>query len=693
MAEAIQGFYVELMQTVASRADASGELTRTTLVEELVDRLISAEELQDWTPCYYQGRGFRNRNLAIDGYFIDEISLDASVSIIVADYSSGDTPARLSTAEISAIQAQAVNFVVDALDGRLHSTLEPSIPAADLARELFLARDGIRTVRVLLITNSLVGPRFRDVERQPLEGKRIELHLWDLARFEKLTTSGGREAVDIDLTAFVQGGLPVLPAGIGEAGYAAFLGVVPGALLADLYDTYGSRLLEGNVRAFLSTRAKINKEIRRTIVNRPSRFFAFNNGITATATSVELTQQDNFFRIVRVRNLQIVNGGQTTASLYNARVKDKAELGSVFVQMKLSVLLPEVADSMIPEISRYANTQNKVSDADLFANHPFHRRVEELSRRIWSPVKLSTRHMTHWFYERARAQYQTEQSRLDGAKKREFFIQNPKEQVITKTDLAKYENSWLKLPHIVSLGAQKNFVKFAESVADAYERRPDDFNERWFYHLVAKAIFFTSAEDVISRASWYTRAFRANIVTYAVARFLLLVEQKFPGYVIDLDRIWKAQQISPTVGSQLDSIGEMVLKILVSPPAPYANVTEWAKRPQCWDKVAATSIQPVEGLEGDLKRAEDERGDRNRARDLQKEGSAITAVADVVRLSQSGLWKRARDWPSGRRILSEAEHKLLAIAANRGVRFVPADFQAQQLLLALKRLQDAGFTG
>ncbi len=693
MPDEIQQFYTNLMQGVAARAEASGELTRIMFVEELVDRLISAEELQDWVPCYYQGRGFRNRHISLDGYFTDELSLDGSVSVIIADQRIGETPARLSTSEINASQSSIVNFVVDALEGRLHSTLEPSIPAADFARELYDYRELIRTVRVILVTNALVGSRYREVDRQPLEGRRIELHLWDLARFEKLAASGGREMVDIDLTPFAPDGLPVLPAGIGKAGYAAYLGVVPGALLAELYDTYGSRLLEGNVRAFLSTRVKINKEIRRTILERPDRFFAFNNGITATATSVDLVGAGSSCCIVRVRNLQIVNGGQTTASLYNARIKDKAALDTVFVQMKLSVLPADLADSMIPEISRYANTQNKVSDADLFANHPFHRKVEEISRRIWAPAKPGTRHMTHWFYERARAQYQTEQARLEGAKRKEFLIQNPKNQVITKTDLAKFENSWLKLPHIVSLGAQKNFVRFAEAITEAYDKRPADFNERWFHHLVAKGILFSSTEDVVSNADWYTHGYRANIVAYSIARLVLLVEQEFPGQALDLDRIWKTQQMSDVLVKQLYSAGQMVLGVLVTPPAPYSNVTEWAKRPQCWDKVASSPLKPVKGLESDLKPLEDERGERTRARDAEKEGAAINAIAEVVRLSKKGLWQRARDWPSARRILSEAESKLLTLAIGKGARFVPLDFQAQQLLAALRRLQEGGFAG
>lgn len=52
----------------------------------------------------------------------------------------------------------------------------------------------------------------------------------------------------------------------------AYMGIVPGKFLADIYLKYGSKLLQGNVRAFLSIRGKVNKGIRDTIINNPNSF-------------------------------------------------------------------------------------------------------------------------------------------------------------------------------------------------------------------------------------------------------------------------------------------------------------------------------------------------------------------------------------------------------------------------------------
>ena len=214
------------------------------------------------------------------------------------------------------------------------------------------------------------------------------------------------------------------------------------------------------LRTFLQFRGKVNKGIRNTIQNEPEMFFAYNNGLTTTAESVETDKARE--RIRSVTNFQIVNGGQTTASIFTATKKDKAALSKVYVQVKLTVIPPERAEAVVPRISEYANTQNKVSAADFFSNHPFHLRIEELSRRIWAPSPTGGLRETHWFYERARGQYANAQANLTPAKQREFLAKNPRSQMFTKTDLAKFEYSMSMRPHIVSLGAQEQLRRICE---------------------------------------------------------------------------------------------------------------------------------------------------------------------------------------------------------------------------------------
>ena len=264
-------------------------------------------------------------------------------------------------------------------------------------------------------------------------------------------------------------------------------------MLAAIYDRWGTRLLEQNVRVFLQHRGKVNKGIRATIENEPNMFFAYNNGITATAEEVAIDDDGGRLLLRRLKNFQIVNGGQTTASIHSAQ-RGKVDVSQTFVQMKLSVVDPERANRLVPKISEFANSQNRVSAADFFANHPFHVRMEGFSRRIHAPSPDGTFRQSKWFYERARGQYADARGGLTSAQRKKFDLENPRRQLFTKTDLAKFVNVWKERPHEVSLGAQKNFAAFAQRIGQQWETAPDDFNEAWYREAVAKAIVFKATE-------------------------------------------------------------------------------------------------------------------------------------------------------------------------------------------------------
>jgi AIPR protein len=187
----------------------------------------------------------------------------------------------------------------------------------------------------------------------------------------------------------------------------AYLSVVPAVQLAAIYDRWGSRLLEQNVRSFLQARGNVNRGIRNTLEREPEMFFAYNNGITATAEAIESETTEQGLVITNIHNLQIVNGGQTTASIHLAS-RQKVDLFRVFIQMKLSIVGPDLAEKIVPKISQYANSQNRVNAADFFANHPFHVRMEEFSRRLYAPSPEGNFRESKWFYERARGSYQDE---------------------------------------------------------------------------------------------------------------------------------------------------------------------------------------------------------------------------------------------------------------------------------------------
>jgi hypothetical protein len=462
----LEDFRRDLLESVRSSAAAYKDTYLARFVEEASRRLADAEEFSDFEPCHFEGQGTKNRKLLVDGYAFDDA--DSSLTLVVADYSGEDETFSLGVTEVKRYFVMLRAYIEEALAGKLTDgplAIEESEPGFGLAHDLIAWRPSVDRLRLYLITDRVLNMRSRDLPEQEIDGIPAEMHVWDIVRFHRAHESAtGRDDLEVN---FLELGaaLPCLRAGAGDGEYESYLCIIRGDVLADTYDRYGSRLLEGNVRSFLSMKGGVNKGIRNTLLNRPEMFFAFNNGISATAEAIVVAEGESGMEITSATNLQIVNGGQTTASIALAKRKEQASLENVFVQMKLSVLPPDRVAAVIPDIARFANYQNKVSDADFFSNHQYHVRLEEFSRRLWAPAKDGAQHHTHWFYERARGQYLNEQARMSRAEKAKFQLQNPRSQLLTKVDVAKLENTWRMLPHKVSLGSQKNFKEFVDWIA------------------------------------------------------------------------------------------------------------------------------------------------------------------------------------------------------------------------------------
>lgn len=687
----IEDFRRDLIEAVRSRAASEEDFSSAVFVDEAARRLAEAEELHDFQPCFFKGSGTRQRALRVDGFSDDDA--DDSFRLVIADYRGTEHPETLTFTDATRLFGQLVAFLDDVMSKRFFDvSREESSPGYGLARVLLQRQDAITRFRLYLVTDAVLSSRVVDLPEDSLHGCPVEYHVWDVARFHRVHQSTiGTEELEVDFTEYVPGGLPCIEAGEVSSEYSAFLSIIPGEVLADIYDRYGSRLLEGNVRSFLSTRGKVNKGIQATIRSQPARFFAYNNGIAAAATWVEVARTPGGLRLRRARYLQIVNGGQTTASLATAKRKDKSDLSSIAVQMKLSVIPGEDSqrlDEMISNIARFANNQNKVNDADFFSNHPYHRRLETISRRIWAPAVRGAQHGTHWFYERARGQYLNEQVKMTPAMRRQFEMQNPRHQVITKTDLAKYENAWGRKPHTVSLGAQKNFSAFAESVQGQWDREDAEFNEEYFREVVARAILFRRTERLVSQASWYQGGYRANIVAYAVALLSALIDRRARGMVLNYRQIWDAQEISDALSRQLALLAEAVYSVIISPEAGIQNVTEWCKKNLCWQRVEALDIdlldEFVEELESKTRAAEIHRG----ARQEQKLVEGIDTQTTVFHLGAT-YWAKLREWARTHGAVSPLEDQILAVACRIPTR-IPTEKQCGELLRIKQRLEAEG---
>lgn len=685
-----QEFRKDFLENIKAEAAAVGEGSCAAFVEDMSQYLIEAEVLPDFTSAFYTSTTSTRKRYRVDGYVYDEF--DNTMNLVIADFNGVEERSFGKTVARDNFQRLAV-FVDQALNTSLYKDIEMSTPCADLVDLLRLERERIRKYRFLLFTDADVSDTLKTLENIDVGGLPAECQIWDLDRLFRVCCSDlGRQNIEIDFREYTPGGIPCLEASsAATAEYNSYLCIIPGKVLADIYDKYGSQLLEGNVRSFLSTKVAVNKKIRETILRSPSMFFAFNNGVSATAMDVLIENQENGPHIVAVKDFQIINGGQTTASLSNTRYKDKADLRGIYVQMKLTEIDETDMDrsnELIRNISRSSNSQNKVTDADFFSTHPFHVRMEQHSRRIFAPAEAGAQYETKWFYERAKGQFLQAQMRMTAAKKRQFLLQNPKSKVITKTDLAKVRNTWDELPHIVSKGAQTNFMEFAKRIDEQWEKDDSQFNERYYTETVALVILFKHLESLIPKQSWYEQGYRANIVTYSLALFHRLIKKQFKNYDLDLQNIWLRQSVPAVVSTALEVISEKVFLKITDPSRQTINVTQWCKREDCWKSVQAIEVALSSDLQSVLIGAAEEKLASRDAKADQKLISGAEAQAKVLEYSAE-QWKALSKFTM-QKTISPDELTALKYACQIPAK-IPSPYQSQRLLALLDRAESDGF--
>lgn len=654
--------------------------------------LIDAEEFDDFIEGYFEGTADGNKKMMIDGYYFDPF--DKSCVLLIGDFTNLDNATTIINSDIEKLYDRMENFVEASVNGYIMTKgFAESSNGYGLAKELYDNWNNITKLRFYIVTDKMLNVKIKNSKRENIFGKSVELNVWDINRLHMIYSSTlGKESIEIDFSSLKGGGIPCVKAVECEDEYSAYLAVISGEVLASMYIQHGSRLLEGNVRSFLSVKGKVNKEIRNTILNEPDMFFAYNNGIAATATSANIIETHEGLFITKLVDLQIINGGQTTASIANAVLQDKKDVSNVYVPMKLSVVDHDKATHMIPIISRCANSQNKVDEADFFSNSPYHIRMEEFSRKILAPPVDGSQIPTVWFYERARGQYVQAQMKLTPSERKKFQIKNPKNQLIKKVDLAKYINTYEGLPHIVSRGAQACMRSFAASTEKEWEKSNTSFNEYYYKKVIALAIMFKNTEELVSNQQWYKeiKAYRANIVTYALSIIFNIIRENYPNTSIDFKRIWNAQRIYPELEMQLAKTTEEVLKFITKPDRATLNVTEWCKQLPCWERSKKYPFELMPEFVNTLVSSLDEKNVEIDARKDQKVINELSAEIEVVKLGDK-YWNDIMCWANERKLLTPIERDLLSLASTCvSSGRVPSTKQAKVILDIRQKLYREG---
>jgi len=552
---------------LSSRSIGSGLLKEHQFVEDIGEILVDAGEIEDCTRCSYQARG-----LKVDGYCYDTEFGRLTLIVALWKDETEEAKARVTKTEIGDTFHRCLNFF-NKSRANLFEKIEIANEAHDLSRLINECRDEIVDVTMIMITDGFIGRR--PAENEIIEGIDVKKVVWDMERILDFVETGEIEPIDVDFGE--KGKIPCLYEVNEYGAYTSYLAFIPGGRLADLYKQWGTRLLEMNVRVFLSSRGKVNKGIRDTILNDPKMFCAYNNGITVFARNINFEKGNGHSGyLIKASDFQIINGGQTVASLYHAKKKQKADLSDILVPMKLiSINNEEHISTLVPKISEYSNTQNKVSLSDLAANEAPHPEIREISMRMQAPDPTGGSSITYWFYEKARGSYE-EKRRLDAqtaAQERAFDVLYPKNQRFDKGLFGKVWNTYLRRPYTVSLGAQKNFAEF-----NSWLKEQEHELEPFFKQTVSLLILWRDVEKIVRKQGF--EGYRHSIVTYTLAWLF-----EITGSRIDLEKIWREQKSGDEILSAAESMCQIVNQHIRNTTQ---NVTEWCKKEECWKSLLMT---------------------------------------------------------------------------------------------------------
>tara|TARA_B100000676_G_scaffold65828_1_gene65617 strand:- start:1305 stop:3431 length:2127 start_codon:yes stop_codon:yes gene_type:complete len=697
MANTIEEFRVELNDEVSLRSLSEEKLPYEAFFELAVQRLEESGEIQSADLAHYQQTG-----LAIDGYSINN-NVDGieTVTLILTDFDSSDTISSLLKSELDTRFKRVTQVLNKSFDEKFKDQMNDSEPAYGLMQEISRNWDSYTQIRILIITNKVLSSRIDRLPGDTFKEKTIIHSVVDLERLFEVSEKG-REDMVIDLEEF-GGSIPALPGYSPGSEYSSYMTLISGTQLAKIYSRWGDRLLEQNVRVFLQARSKVNRGLRTTLREEPQMFFSYNNGIAATAVGVTTVKTSEGLKIKEIENFQIVNGGQTTGSIFFAASKDTwkdkngngIDLDKVFVQMKLSVIDSEKVDEIVPRISQYSNTQNSVNAADFSANHPFYIRIESLSRSTPVPVLPGEIRAHKWFFERARGSYQQNRSTRTPAQMRSFDAEYPKKCYFDKLMLSKCMSVWKDMPHEVSKGAQSIFKIMNSDIQKDWEdsdvhnntkKNDTKFNDLYYKELVSKVIIFKATEKLISSQPWYQNAYRANFVAYSISKLSYDVDEL--GCQIDFMKIWDKQDITPELRSALDLYSTEIREVILNPPQNQTqNITQWAKRENCWDRVKKLDIKlsQIDDFDKLFISKEDYINQVQEATSRQSIDTSINQQF-LVLTQDLGIWGQFSSWAQEYGFLSEKVESILTKIPQGNV----TDRQCEVIIRWVQLLQESG---
>lgn len=507
----------------------------------------------------------------INAYVYDEYF--QTLTLVVSVFENRPEISKMGKVDVTNNAKQATKFYRMCKSGYFEN-VEETDPGYIIAEYINDYEREIENIKVILITNKETVPETPDSIK--IDKVTVKFEVWDLERIcQSLYQNKSHEDLVIRFQNKYNNPLKMIKVKQDTDVYDCYIGVISGQCLAEIYRDEGQRLIEKNVRSFLQATGKINQGIKKTLSDEPEMFMTYNNGISTTAKSIVIDEEksdEDFVVIKEITDWQIVNGGQTTASIHNA-LQSGIDISQVNVQIKLTVIREQSkTEEMVGFISKYANSQNKINMSDFSANDPYHIEMTRLAEKIYVPSE-NGKSTLRWYYERARGQYMVDVNRQPTpAAKKKFKEVSPKSMCISKTVAAKCMMAWMRYPNVVSKGLETNFIEFSAMIKNGEVPEP---SQESYISMISKVILFKECDKLVAKQNF--GGYKAQINYYTIA---LLAE--FHSDMVDDNEIWKNQTISAELSILLDDLIMKVWNHFMNPEVVGINITQWCKKEDCW---------------------------------------------------------------------------------------------------------------
>jgi hypothetical protein len=665
-------FAIDFIENALIGYENDGISEEDAITNDILEYIKDCGEILEPQLCNFKVRGIKIN--AVD-YNDDNESVDLFVTLMKKDFKIQ----KVSDKDVLDAFDKAENFFTTARRGVIAEKIEQNNELlSEFIGIIQHTKSYVRNVRVFVLTNGLCSAHIVPKDKEE-DGIIWDFELWDIERvYQQYLIKAGKQKIEIDFEKDYSFKLKCLQMDNVSDKVDEYIAIIPAQILADIYGQYKQGLLEKNIRTFLHFKTKVNNGIRDTIRTEPDMFFAYNNGISTTAEKVDIVFENGIPYIKKIENLQIVNGGQTTASIYYTSNEREIDLSKVFVPMKVSVIKANNRlDDIVPKISQFANSQTAIKESDFSSNSTYHLALEGWSRTEWVPAFTGGKAISKWFYERTRGQYLDERSRLLSPKdQKRFDIEYVKKQKFNKLDLAKFEVSWWQRPYDVSKGGEKNFPIFQKEV----EGSATDVTKKYYQKLIAKAILFNETDKIVSLKK--LGGYKANVVSYVVSLISYKTNKK-----LNLDEIWNNQNLNDDIRLIIDKMVDVVWLHINSPSKQGMNITEWCKKQECWLTLKDKYID-IGSLDSQLS---NEGGDIFGSSGQQLSNKELMDIEEASIIS-GAIWFSLAKWAKENNLQTPFDRKLaynIGVLLNRKIRLSPK--QAKNAIRILKEAKRNGF--